>query len=126
MGLKFERGRRLRARAEFDRVFRNGRRLDGRQFVMIALPNGKMEHRLGMTVGRKLGVAVIRNRARRLLRESFRRLVPASGQGFDLVIVARPDIVGRTQSEVDREFRERVRRLNAPAGSRRSSASSLD
>ncbi len=126
MGLEFERGRRLRARAEFDRVFQKGRRLDGRQFVMIALPNGKKEHRLGMTVGRKLGAAVIRNRARRLLRESFRRLEPAAGQGFDLVIVARADIVGRTQSEVDREFRERVRRLNVLAGPRRSSASTPD
>ena len=126
MGLEFERGRRLRARGEFNKVFQKGRRLGGRQFVMIALPNGTTEHRLGMTVGRKLGAAVVRNRARRLLRESFRRLEPAAGQGFDLVIVARADIVGRTQSEVDREFRERVRRLNVPAESRRPAASSPD
>ncbi len=126
MGLEFERGRRLRARGEFNKVFQKGKRLGGRQFVMIALPNGTTEHRLGMTVGRKLGAAVVRNRARRLLRESFRRLEPAAGQGFDLVIVARADIVGRTQSEVDREFRERVRRLNVPAESRRPPASSPD
>ena len=123
MGLEFQRGRRLRARAEFDRVFRKGRRLEGRQFVLIALKNGKTEHRLGIATGRKLGGAVVRNRARRLLRESFRRLAPAAGPGFDVVLVARADIVGRTQSEVDREFSERVRRLNL-AEPRGSSASS--
>ncbi len=123
MGLEFQRGRRLRARAEFDRVFRKGRRLEGRQFVLIALQNGKTEHRLGIATGRKLGGAVVRNRARRLLRESFRRLAPVAGTGFDIVLVARADIVGRTQSEVDREFSERVRRLNLD-GPRGSSASS--
>jgi ribonuclease P protein component len=123
MGLELQRGRRLRARAEFDRVFRKGRRLPGRQFVLIALQNGKTEHRLGIAAGRKLGGAVVRNRARRLLRESFRRMAPVAGPGFDVVLVARADIVGRTQSEVDREFSERVRRLDLD-GPRGSSASS--
>ena len=123
MGLEFQHGSRLRAKAEFDRVFRKGRRLEGRQFVMIALQNGKTEHRLGIATGRKLGGAVVRNRARRLLRESFRRLTTGGGQGFDVVLVARGDIVGRTQSEVDREFSERIRRLNldGPRGSSTSS-----
>ena len=124
MGLGFDQKRRLRARAEFDLVFRKGRRLGGRQFVMIAVPNGGTEHRLGIAAGRKLGGAVIRNRARRLLRESFRRLGPPGGQAFDLVVVAKADIVGRTQSEVDREFKERVRRLSSPDRPRRSSSSS--
>ena len=123
MGLDFQHERRLRARGDFDRVFRKGRRLEGRQFVMLALQNGKSEHRLGIATGRKLGGAVVRNRARRLLRESFRRLAPRAGQGFDVVLVARADIVGRTQSEVDREFKERVLRLNLH-GRRGSSASS--
>jgi ribonuclease P protein component len=122
MGLQFERARRLQARAEFDRVFRKGTRVDGRLFVMIGLLNDQPHHRLGLAVSRKVGDATQRNRARRLLRESFRRLEPADGKSFDLVIVARGDIVGRKQAEVEREFRDRIRRLDARSGTRRSPA----
>jgi ribonuclease P protein component len=122
MGLRFGRKRRLRVRAEFDLVFRRGKRLEGRMFLMIGLPNDGPEHRLGLAVNRKMGSAVKRNRARRLLRESFRRLGPAGGRGFDLVIVARPDIVGRTQAEVDRELRDGVERLTNRGGRRRAPA----
>jgi ribonuclease P protein component len=91
---------------------------------VIALPNGRTEHRLGIAAGRKLGGAVVRNRARRLLRESFRRLVPTAGEGFDLVVVAGADLVGCTQAQVDRELRERLRRLRSVDTSGRSSTTS--
>ena len=116
--------RRLRARSEFDRVFQKGRRLGGRFFVVIALPNERSQHRLGLAVGRKIGGAVTRNRVRRLLRESFRRLEPPAGPGFDLVVVARTEMVGRTQSEVDVELRGRIRRLADRSGSERASGPS--
>ena len=122
MGLRFERERRLRVRGDFDRVFKRGRRLGGPRFVMIALPNGRLEHRLGIAASRKLGGAVVRNRARRLLRESFRRQELTGDVGFDLVIVVRTDLAGCTQAEVDREFRERLRRLTQRGGTRSSSA----
>jgi ribonuclease P protein component len=122
MDQRFERERRLRVRAEFDRVFQRGRRLRGRMFVVIALANGRSDHRLGIAAGRKLGGAVARNRARRLLRESFRRLEPTGGVGFDLVVVAGTDLVGCTQAEVDREFKERLRQLSRSGGARRPAA----
>jgi ribonuclease P protein component len=116
-GSRFRPWQRLSTRAEFDRVFRTGWRLDGRLFVLLAAPNGRTLARLGLTVGRRLGGATDRNRARRLLRESFRRQPPDAARGLDLVLLAKADIVGRSQAEVDREYRDRIRRL-PPAGGR--------
>jgi len=107
---------RLRTGAEFDTVFRRGTRLDGRLFLLVALPNGRSFDRLGLAVSRRVGGAVGRNRARRLVRESFRRVERPPGPGFDLVVVARAPLAGRGQAEVDRELRERVRRLPRPSG----------
>jgi len=111
--------RRLRRRVEFERVLRRGRRLDGRYFVLLAMPNGGSDDRLGLTVSRKVGAAVKRNRARRLLRESFRRLVRPPGSGYDLVAIAKKEIVGRTQREIDGEFTDRIQRLARGTGSGR-------
>ena len=107
---------RLRTGAEFDAVFKRGTRLDGRLFLLVAAPNGRTFDRLGLAVSRRVGGAVGRNRARRLLREGFRRVDRPAGPGFDLVVVARAPLAGRGQAEVDRELRERVRRLLRPSG----------
>ena len=107
---------RLRTGAEFDAVFKRGTRLDGRLFLLVAAPNGRSFDRLGLAVSRRVGGAVGRNRARRLLREGFRRMERPPGAGFDLVVVARAPLAGQGQAEVDREIRERVRRLPRPSG----------
>jgi len=107
---------RLRTGAQFDAVFKRGRRLEGRLFLLVAAPNGLPFDRLGLAVSRRAGGAVERNRARRLLRESFRRLDRPPGGGIDLVVVARAGLAGCGQSEVDIELRERVRRLSRPPG----------
>jgi ribonuclease P protein component len=102
---------RLRTRRQFDRLFRRGARLDGRLFTLLVAANGGRLDRLGLAVGRKVGGAVVRNRARRLLRESFRRLAPPSRPGLDLVVLVKPDIVGRSLAEVERELCARLRRV---------------
>jgi ribonuclease P protein component len=107
---------RLRTGAQFDAVFKRGQRLEGRLFLLVAAPNGLPFDRLGLAVSRRAGGAVERNRARRLLRESFRRMDRPPGAGADLVVVARAGLVGCGQSEVDLELRERIRRLRRPAG----------
>ena len=116
--MRFPREKRLRTRPEFDRVFKGGRRVGGRLFLLIGLPNGGREHRLGLAVSRKVGNAVTRNRVRRLLKEGFRTLECPGEQGFDLVVVARPDLVGRTQAEVEGELKDRFRRLLQRRGGR--------
>src|SRR5947208_171141 len=69
----------------------------------LALPAGASS-RLGVITGRKLGGAVIRVRARRLMREAFRLHQRELAQPLDLVLVARPSIAGKSFSSVERDF----------------------
>jgi ribonuclease P protein component len=111
--------RRLRKGAEFDAVFKRGSRLPGRLFLLVVAPSRARSDRLGLAVSRKVGGAVARNRARRLLREGFRRLPLATRASIDVVVVAHKEIVSCSQAEVDRELRERLRRLPHKPGSGR-------
>jgi len=63
----------LRGRNDFQKVYRKGKRYEGSFISVFVLPNQENCHRIGVTASRKaVGNAVIRNRAKRLLRESFR------------------------------------------------------
>jgi ribonuclease P protein component len=83
----------LRSPAEFRRVYSGGVRFHGRLMTAFALPNGLEHHRLGITASRKaVGNAVERNRAKRLLRETFRLsggVLEALGAKYDWVLNAK-------------------------------------
>jgi ribonuclease P protein component len=113
--MRFRPRQRLRTGADFDAVFKRGRRLEGQLFLLVAAPNGRSFDRLGLAVSRRVGSAVERNRARRLLREGFRRLERAGASGFDVVVVARAPLARHGQAEVDRELRERLLRIRRRA-----------
>ncbi len=83
---------RLSRSAEFDRVYRQGRSVANRHLVLYMFPRGGDEPlRMGLSVGRKVGGAVERNKVKRLLREAVaadRDVLPG---GYDVVIVARAE-----------------------------------
>jgi ribonuclease P protein component len=81
---------RLSRSADFDRVFRQGRSYAGREFVLYVFPRqASGPARLGLSVSRKVGGAVQRNRVKRLLREAFTTEGSRLPAGTDAVVVAR-------------------------------------
>jgi len=83
---------RLSRSAEFERVYRQGRSHANRFLVLYAFPRGEEEEpRVGLSVSRKVGGAVDRNRVKRLLREAFDARSEDLPAGHDVVVVARPD-----------------------------------
>jgi ribonuclease P protein component len=89
---RFGRADRLLRSSEFQRVTRCGKRAAARYFVVIAAPSeqpGAQRQRLGVTVSRRVGNAVIRNRVKRRIREWFREAREGLGPGIDVVVIAR-------------------------------------
>ncbi|HKQ47416.1 MAG TPA: ribonuclease P protein component [Phycisphaerae bacterium] len=92
--LTFPRVRRLSGEKQFASVFARRISAANRLIVVYAAPNGLGFSRLGLSVGKKLGTAVRRNRIKRLLREAFRREFSQLPQGYDLVCIPRGGIAG--------------------------------
>ena len=112
------RSRRLSRSADFDAVYRRGRSASSRHLVVYAFardPGAEAsEPRVGLTVSRKVGGAVERNRVKRLLREAAARVTPGLAADVDLVIVARPGVAEALADErldwLEAEVRELAQR----------------
>lgn len=83
---RFPKQIRLRKQVEFDAVYRNKAFAADAVLVIHAVANGQKRTRLGLSVGRKVGNAVARNRWKRTIREAFRRHREMLPEGLDLVV----------------------------------------
>jgi len=90
---------RLTRSDDFKRVRQNGRSYAHPLVVLVAQANDKSRLRVGVAAGRAVGNAVYRNRAKRLLREAMRTLVPELPAGWDLILIARPGLASATLTD---------------------------
>lgn len=118
--LKFTRAMRIKQGRDFSRIRQEGHRLVVGCLIANWRPLGPgTTPRLGVVTGSRIGNAVVRNRARRLLREAFRVHQHDLTQPLDLVLVARPSIAGKSQADVERDFLTTLRRSGLLQGERR-------
>lgn len=92
----------VRKRADFELIYKTGLKRSGRLMTMFTRPREAATPRLGIAATRKMGPAVERNRAKRLVRELFRHHKPAGG--VDVVVVARREMIDAPYARLEAEF----------------------
>jgi ribonuclease P protein component len=101
---------RLTRATDFKRVRRTGKSY-AHPFVVLVIQASEIPRvRVGVTAGRSVGGAVQRNRAKRLLREAMRPLLPDLPSGWDLILIARPPLISKSLLEVRQTLKSLFRR----------------
>lgn len=108
---------RLRTRADFTRVQAGGHRVAGRFVTLLILANDGTTPRLGLIASRRLGRAVARNRAKRRVRDLFRRHrhVLADRAGLDIVVIPKREICDAPFAAVENDFVKALERARRSA-----------
>jgi len=102
---------RLKHSSRFQELYRRGTSAVHPLVVLRALPNGLDYSRFGFVAGKRIGKAVVRNRAKRRLREAMRRRVLAAPAGYDMVLIARSGIVQARFEAIDAAVAELLKAL---------------
>jgi len=101
---------RLTRSTDFKRVRRTGKSYAHPFVVLVVQTSEAPRVRVGVTAGRSVGGAVQRNRAKRLLREAMRPLLPQLRPGWDLILIARPALITSTMQEIRQTLMDLLRR----------------
>ena len=94
--VRVQRKFRLTRLQDFKRVRQSGKSYAHPLIVLIVQANDEMKIRIGVAAGRTVGTAAKRNRAKRLMREAMRPLIPSLAYGCDLILIARPALASST------------------------------
>lgn len=103
---------RLSRSEDFKRVRRTGKSYAHPLVVLVAQSGGHKNVRIGVAAGKTAGTAVHRNRAKRLLREAIRPLLPSLASGWDLILIARPALVTATLEDTRSALINLLKRAN--------------
>jgi ribonuclease P protein component len=107
----------MKSPAEFDRAYARKRSASDHVLVVYACENGLGHPRLGCSVSRKVGNAVIRNRYKRLFREAFRLLQHDLPQGVDFILIPRhgpAPTLEQVMTSLLKQARHAVKKLSVP------------
>lgn len=91
----------IRKQSDFDAVYHKGKSIGSRPAVVLYKKNGSGKKRAAFVASKKVGNAVRRNRARRLLKESYRELKDRLAEGYDYVFIARKYCAEKTTKQAD-------------------------
>jgi ribonuclease P protein component len=103
---------RLRKRKEFNYIFKNGRSFATKTLVLTYLPTKLKNPKIGFSVSKKIGNAVIRNKVKRRLREAFKVYLPKINKKYNYIIVARKDIVNLSYAEIVKTLNYALKKTN--------------
>ena len=99
----------LRKQRDFSRIYNKGKSKGSRFVVVLCKKNGLDHTRTAFVASKKVGNSVMRNRARRLMRESYRALAKDIAGGYDIIFVARAGISEHKESEVESSMRHALK-----------------
>jgi ribonuclease P protein component len=99
----------IRQRTEFQQIYERGAKVHGRYATLFFLPTDRPFARLGIAATKKLGGAVVRNRAKRLIREVFRLTkVDGSAAGLDIVVVPKRELLDASLDAIETDYRNHL------------------
>ncbi len=107
---RFPKRLRIFGSSDYRAIYGDGRKIQSQRFILFVRRNDLGHPRLGITVSRRIGKAVVRNRVKRLFREVFRRIQSEIPNGFDVVVNARQGCAGACYDSLRDEFLAAVRK----------------
>ena len=100
----------LRRKSDFSLIYNKGKSVGERCIVLFTRKNGLLYNRIAFLASKKVGNSVKRNRARRLMKESFREIREELVEGYDIVFIARNTICGLKCEDVKKSMEFAVRK----------------
>jgi len=100
----------LRRKKDFESIYSKGKSVGERYVVLFMKANGLSYNRTAFLASKKVGKSVERNRARRLMKESYRELKENLADGYDVILIARKTINGLKCGDVKKSMEAAVKR----------------
>lgn len=100
----------LRKREDFNAIYNKGKSIPERYIVFFFKKNDLSYNRIAFLASKKVGNSVQRNRAKRLMKESYRLSCKGITEGYDMIFIARKTINGKKFDDVDRSLKNAVKR----------------
>lgn len=100
----------LRKNKDFSLIYKKGKSVGDRFVVLFYKPNGLTYNRTGFLASKKVGNSVKRNRAKRLMKESYRKIEDKLPLGYDFIIIARNTINGKKCADVEKSLNSAFKR----------------